>query len=114
MLESTWTSFTREALTITVFGTQGGAILDQSQPAGKRLALFGSDGETQLDYTPQSIALRSPREATVQEHFVRSVQAGRQPENSASCGLAVMRTIDAVYRSSATGRDVTIEGQKTP
>jgi predicted dehydrogenase len=110
-LESTWASFTREALTLTVFGTQGGAILDQSQPAGKRLALFSSDGDTQLDYTPHSIVLRSPREATVQEHFVRCVQAGRQPENSMECGLAVMRTIDAVYRSSATGRDITLGSQ---
>jgi predicted dehydrogenase len=108
-LESTWASFTREGLTITVFGTQGGAILDQSQPAGKRLALYMADGDTELDYTPHSIVLRSPREATVQEHFVRSLQAGRQPENSMVCGLAVMRIIDAVYRSSATGRDIILE-----
>lgn len=109
-LESTWESFTREGLSITVFGTRGGAILDQSQPAGKRLALFVADGNTQLDYTPHSIVLESPREATVQEHFVRSIQAGSEPDNSMQCGLAVMRIIDAVYRSSVTGRDVVLEG----
>ena len=109
-LESTWASFTREELSITVFGTRGGAILDQSQPAGKRLSLFMADGQSQLDTTPHSIVLGSPREATVQEHFVRSVQAGREPENSMQCGLAVMRIIDAVYRSSAAGRDVALEG----
>ncbi len=109
-LESTWASFTREALSITVFGTRGGAILDQGQPAGKRLALFTDEGGAQLDGAPQSITLGSPREATVQEHFVRSVQAGREPENSMQCGLAVMRIMDAVYRSSASGRDVELGG----
>ena len=53
---------------------------------------------------------RGTREATVQEHFVRSVQAGREPENSMQCGLAVMRIIDGVYRASATGRDVVLAG----
>jgi predicted dehydrogenase len=45
-LESTWESFTRPALAVTVLGTRGGAILDLMAPAKQRLTLFGEDDNT--------------------------------------------------------------------
>jgi predicted dehydrogenase len=110
LLESTWEAFLRPSIGITVLGTQGGAYLDLAAPQGKRLTLFGADGNTLTETTPVEIVLPELHEATVHEHFVRSIQAHAAPQNSAACGLAVMRVLDAVYRSSETGRDVVIGG----
>jgi predicted dehydrogenase len=107
-LESTWASFTRPGASVAVFGTLGGAILDLSSPAGQRLTLFGQDGETLVDSSPVDIRLADPPEASVQAHFVAAVRAGHTPENSGERGLAVMRAIDSIYRSSATGAAVAI------
>ncbi|MBI4553298.1 MAG: Gfo/Idh/MocA family oxidoreductase [Candidatus Latescibacteria bacterium] len=111
LMESTWATFTRSAMSVTVFGTQGGAILDLNAPQGQRLTLFSEDGSARFETTPMDIRLSEQPDASVQEHFVRSIRAGRQPENAGECGLAVMRVIDAIYQSSATGRDVVIEGE---
>lgn len=107
-IESTWATYTRPATSVTVFGTQKGAILDLGAPQGQRLTLFGEDENTLIEMTPVDIRFPQPPEATVQEHFIKSIRAGRQPENSGERGLAVMRVIDAIYQSSATGRDVVI------
>jgi predicted dehydrogenase len=107
-LESTWESFTRPGLSLTVLGTRGGAILNLGAPQGQRLTLFGEDDNTLLEAIPVDIRLPTPPEATVQEHVVRSIRAGRQPENSAERGLAVMRVLEAIYQSSAVGRDVVL------
>ena len=107
-LESTWASFTRPGLSITVFGTKGGAILDMSAPQDRRLTLFAEQEYTYTETTPAEIRLPEAREASVQEHFVNSLRAGQQPENSAERGLAVMRVIEAVYASSESGGQVII------
>jgi len=107
-LESTWESFTRPGLSITVLGARGGAILNLGAPQGQRLTLFGEEDNTLFEVAPVDIRLPAPPEATVQEHVVHSIRAGRQPENSAERGLAVMRALEAIYRSSATGRDVAL------
>jgi predicted dehydrogenase len=107
-LESTWESFTRPALSVSVFGTQGGALVDLTQPPGKRLTLFGADGNTLLETVPVDIQLPIPVETSVQEHFIDCLRTHRRPDNSAERGLAVMRVLDAVYQSSATGCDVTL------
>lgn len=108
-LESTWESFTRPGIGITVLGTEGGAIFDMSAPQGKRLTLFGADGNTLTETTPVDIVLPERPEASVQEHLLKCLDAGRSPSNSAETGLAVMRVLDAIYQSSETGRDVVIE-----
>jgi len=107
-LESTWASFTRPGLTLTLFGTRGGAILDMSAPQERRLTLFGQQAETYTEAVPLSIQLPEPREASVQEHFINCLREGRAPENSAERGLAVMRVLEAIYLSSASGREVTV------
>ncbi len=107
-LESTWAAFTRPAFGITVLGTEGGAIWDMQAPQGEQLTLFGADGSTLVETAPVEIVLPETPEATVQEHFIRCLSERRQPENSAERGLAVMRVLDAIYRSSETGRDVVL------
>lgn len=109
-LESTWEAFTRPGIGITVLGTEGGAIFDMAAPQGKRLTLFGADGNTLTETTPVEIVLPEKPEATVQEHFIKCLNRGCQPSNSAETGIAVMRILDAIYQSSETGRDVVIGG----
>lgn len=109
-LESTWEAFTRSSIGITVLGTEGGAIFDMAAPQGKRLTLFGADGNTLTETSPTDIVLPVHPEASVQEHFVRCLNTGCPPDNSAETGLAVMQALDAIYRSSEMGRDVLIGG----
>jgi len=49
-----------------------------------------------------------PRAQSAIEHFVDCVIYDRQPTASAENGLEMMRIIDAIYRSAAEGREVTI------
>jgi predicted dehydrogenase len=107
-LESTWACFSRPGLSVTVFGTQGGAILDLTQPAGKRLTLFTQEDNTLLESVPVEISLPMPVEATVLEHFANCVRSGRTPENSAERGIGVMQVLEAIYESSNLGRDVVL------
>ena len=108
-LESTWASYTRPETSVTIYGTEGGAILDLARPAGQRLTLFSERGGTMVESKPVAgIQLDPDAEKSVQEHFVRCLEAGVEPETSAACGLAVMRIIDAAYRSSATGELVQV------
>ena len=106
-LEITWESYTRGHFSVTVYGTKGGAVLDGFHPS-PRLTLFGEEDTGLLETTVSDIHLPEPVEATVQEHFLKCIRAGRQPEVTGECGLAAMRVIDAVYESSATGQTVVI------
>jgi len=103
-LESTWASYGRPATRVTVHGTRGGAILDLPSPANKRVTLFQERGGTMVECRPLEGIQKTPEaEQSVQEHFVRCLESGRQPDTSAEVGLAAMRIIDGAYRSSATG-----------
>lgn len=107
-LESTWATHTKPAMHITIFGTEGGAVLDPGKPQGQRLTLFGMDGETWTETVPVDIHLAEGVEPSVQAHVVARIKAGQAPENSAERGLAVMQVIEGIYRSSETGREVVI------
>lgn len=107
-LESTWATYTRPGASVTLYGTKGGAILDLSAAKGQRLTLFGENDGTLYEQTPVTIQLPEPQENSVQEHVVRSILAGRQPENAGERGLAVMRVIEGIYTSSASGREVAV------
>ncbi len=107
-LESTWESFTQPGLSVTILGTRGGAVFNLLAPQGKRLTLFEADGDTLLESTPVDIRLTPAPDASVQAHFICSLRDRCMPENTGERGLAVMRILDAIYQSSASGKDVTI------
>lgn len=108
-LESTLASHTRGGGIITLMGTQGGAVLDLSMPAGKRLSLFGRQGHALTEWTPTEIDVSAFPDRSVQEHFVRCIRQGIVPETSAERGVAMMRLVDAMYRSSEEQREITLE-----
>jgi predicted dehydrogenase len=64
-----------------------------------------------VDSTPVDIRLPGKVEASVQEHFVAAVRAGRTPAVAGQRGLAVMRAIDGIYQSSAAGTAVSIPAE---
>jgi len=108
LLESTWASFTRPGLFLTLLGTEGGAMIDFGAGAGRRLTLFSEQEGAFVETTPVDIQLPFQPEATPQEHFLKALREGREPETSAERGLAVMRVLDAVYQSSASGKEVAL------
>jgi predicted dehydrogenase len=101
---STWASHTRPGLSVTVLGTRGGAVLDLGSP--QVLTFFGEDGGTLTEWKPTEISPAPLPQARVQAHFVACARSGAPAENSAERGLAVMRIIEGIYRSSAEGREV--------
>jgi predicted dehydrogenase len=50
----------------------------------------------------------SPDDAYAREirHFVECIREGRQPRSPGEHGVTLMRIIDALYESAATGREV--------
>ncbi len=107
-LESTWESFTRPGVSVTLLGTRGGAILDLRAPQGERLTLFREEEGVLVETKPVDTRLVGTGEATVQEHFLACVRSGRKPDTAGEHGLAVMRVLDAIYESSASGRSVAL------
>jgi predicted dehydrogenase len=107
-LESAWEAYTHPQIGIAVMGTRGGAILNMKAPPGERLTIYGADGNTLLESTPVDIQLAHAPESSIQEHVLNSIRAGREPDTRAELGLAIMRVIDAIYESSATGRGIAI------
>lgn len=105
-LEVTWASHTRPGLTLTILGTRGGAIFDLGAPSGQRLTLFSDDEWSLLETKPSELQLAPDADRSIQEHFVRSLAAGRPPETNGTRGLAVIRVIDAIYRSSSAGHEI--------
>ena len=114
MLESTWASHTWGGGLITVLGTGAGAVLDLSKSAGQRLTLYGTDGETLTESRPTDISLKTPVEASVQEHFVAAIRGEVTLAVPGERGLAAMKIIDALYESSRTGREVSIPEGRLP
>ncbi|NLG26380.1 MAG: Gfo/Idh/MocA family oxidoreductase [Chloroflexi bacterium] len=108
MLESTWASFTKPACAVSVFGSEGGAILDLAAPKEGRLTLYGKSGDTYVETRPVEVLLPEPPEASIQLHFVNCLRTGRTPDTSAERGLAEMKVLDAIYASSEQRREIVL------
>ncbi|MGI9234821.1 MAG: gfo/Idh/MocA family oxidoreductase, partial [Woeseiaceae bacterium] len=54
----------------------------------------------------ESTDIAPAAEATMQEHIVKRMIAGEQPDCSAERALQVMKVIESWYESSQTGREV--------
>ncbi len=79
---------------VRVYGTEGEAVIDYGQPEGLRYRLAGEDSWTQLPFDqPDRFHLQA-------QHFLDCVATGATPAVTGQDGLAVMRVIDAAYRSA--------------
>ncbi len=105
-MEISWASHhhEREHRVLQVYGTDGGARRDL-------LGFKGGPNELTI-YSRrhggfQDAVVDSPAPVpTVQADFLDAVREGRQPLCSAEHGLATMMILDALYKSSETGKEV--------
>lgn len=103
-----WNSHNQSARQIHVYGENGGVVIDAEQPPGSRIRLFTLDDNKPATETVSASDISSPPEATLQEHVVKQMIAGKAPECSAEKALLTMRVIEGWYQSSASGNTVTL------
>ena len=87
-------------LLMRIYGTQGSIFQDD---AGVHLCRVENGVPT------VSAIERVPTDETAQKHFVECIAEGKQPAATAEHGVTVMKILDALYESSRTGREATID-----
>jgi predicted dehydrogenase len=101
ILEASWAQHcAQERLYHELYGTKGGATLD---PFRIYTGKFGQP----IDITPQYPNI-SGHEAEI-AHFIECIVEDKQPLATAEQALEVMKILDAIYESSATGASVAIK-----
>lgn len=104
-LETSWASNMerREDQHLHFFGTIGGAEIRNLGDGYEFQARVIKDEGGELKYwDPDPL---EPLE-TAQQHFCRSILNGTEPMATGEQGLTVMRLLDAIYLSAATGAEV--------
>lgn len=99
LLECSWALFRDNAGIREIAGTKGGANISPLRILTER------DG-IQVDITP-TLAEVNAFQGEV-SHFVRCILKKERPIPTAEQGATMMKMLDAVYESSATGREVRI------
>lgn len=95
--------FGRELINSIVYGTKGSVQLNP-------LGLF-EDQDGELVSVPLSAKQDEPNGFELQlRNFVQSIRGESEPVNNADQAVALMEMIDAIYASSAAGREVPIVG----
>lgn len=107
-LETSWASNTekREDQWTQLFGVDGGALIrnyDEGYEFEARL--FRSTGENGTEVAVETPQPPEPWESA-QSHFCRSILSGTPPSATGEQGLTVMRILDAIYQSAASGQEV--------
>jgi len=92
-LNCSWVTPVSEA-EVRIYGTEGEAVVDYQQPGGLRYRLTGDAEWTTMPFDGPD---RFVRQA---EHFLTCVQEGSTPRVSGQDGVAVMKVIEAAYRSA--------------
>jgi predicted dehydrogenase len=105
-LEASWAGGTdqREEMMTGIYGDKG-AVVQRNLREGyefETLALEDVAGAVS-QITPKNLPAECP---SAVDHFVDCIVEDKQPEPSAENGVALMRIIDAVYRSAREGREV--------
>ena len=105
-LETSWAvNLPGEEFSLEVCGTEGGAVLKPWE----NLRLFTDDA---ADGKSDSVITRyTPGPASAVSHFVECVRENRQPLVAGERGVDVLRVLDAIRRSSASGREVRLNAQ---
>jgi len=120
-LETSWMSYTeREYIYSELLGTQGGAKFERGNNRNDAglgdmppFQLFTSLAGEPVNAEPVDIAL-SPMDrllasfANETRHFAECVRDVTPPIATVDQGLEILRILDAIYRSAAEGREITI------
>jgi predicted dehydrogenase len=105
MLEVNWNlREPADKVYVQIYGSKGGAMLNPLQ-------IHKSIHGVLVNVTP-AIEKRNYYKASYQaeiDHFIESIQKRRKPRSSGEEALAVLKILDAMYESAATGREVEIQ-----
>ncbi|PIV56294.1 gfo/Idh/MocA family oxidoreductase [Candidatus Desantisbacteria bacterium CG02_land_8_20_14_3_00_49_13] len=97
-LETSWAANIQDKRYMTLLGDKAGVQRD----GGTTTILAEENGEL-VDVTPASY----PPCINAQKEFVDSIIEGREPAASGEQGLVAMKILDAIAKSSKTGKEVT-------
>jgi predicted dehydrogenase len=90
---------------VHLWGQEGGAELTvRGYAEADTLRFFADVAGVRTEMRPQCPAV--PGHAQVVGEFVRAVKAGRPTSPTGEEGLAVLRLVDAIYRSAAEGKEI--------
>jgi predicted dehydrogenase len=109
-LEASWAtnSEKREEMWTQLFGTRGGALIRNLEEGYQYEARLYKDIRGALvEAAPKT---RVPGRESAQAHFVRCIRDGRPNLAPGEQGLIVMRILDAIYKSAASGWEVRLDG----
>ncbi|ELY43444.1 Gfo/Idh/MocA family protein [Natronorubrum sulfidifaciens] len=108
-LEAAWATNREESMDFRIRGTEGGAQFDIGDTELEILETGTAGGDHYADVTlTGDSSLTGYTEQDAQ--FLEAVATGSPPEtNTLEEALTVQRVIDAIYRSSETGRATTLE-----
>jgi len=93
----------KNAMETSVFGTEGGAMLDLYNSS--RTKIFREESGTLTDSTPVFLPDIGSHEAEIRS-FIQAIVDDTPVEVPGEQGLMVTRILDAIYESSDTGREV--------
>lgn len=96
-LNCSWVTPVSEAI-VRIYGTEGQAVLDYNAAAGLRYRLADEDDWTDQDFDEPD------RFVAQAGHFLRCIETGERPRVGGEDGLAVMRVIEAAYKSAGVQR----------
>jgi predicted dehydrogenase len=98
-LNCSWVTPVSEA-EFRIYGTEGEAVIDYGQSGGLRYRLANQADWAQLPFDkPDRFTLQA-------EHFLKCAASGETPIVGGADGIAVMKVIDAAYRSVESGTKV--------
>ena len=101
-LEASWaTNIEKDGGHSTLIGTEGGACLNFAEGGFKlHKEMYGH----QVDVLPVVKAGSGHKDEMA--HFVKCIQEDKAPTATGEQGLEIMRILDAIYESAATGKEV--------
>ncbi len=109
VLEVSWAGYTQrgDRFFVHLWGDEGGAEMNVLNYVHEDTVRFYTDVEgTRTEICPQ---VTGDDEMSVNSEFVRAIRQGKAVSPTVGEGLHVLRIIEAIYRSAAEGREVTIE-----
>jgi predicted dehydrogenase len=111
-IETSWASHTkpgRDDYFIHLYGDEGGADLYVANYTDRDTLRFYTEDCGQPVVLQPAIINRAAGHELAVAHFVDCLQSGRPVESTGAQGQALMQIIDALYESSATGREVRLD-----
>lgn len=111
-IETSWAAHTkpgRDDYFLNLYGTEGGAELYVANYTDRDTLSFYTEECGQPVLIKPAIVNRAAAHELAVAHFVDSVKHGRPPEATGAQGTALMRIIEALYESAATGKEVRLD-----